>query len=255
MGKAASNPDALADLPRERWPRHIAIIMDGNGRWAERRGLPRIEGHRRGAKAVVRIIEEAARIGLEYLTLFAFSSENWRRSKTEINFLMMLYRRFLARHRAKLMRDNVRFVTIGRREGIPRKTLDEVDRTVEESAGNTGTVFCLAVNYGARQEIADAVRQIARRVKAGDLDPETITEETVAESLDTVGMPDPDLLVRTAGEMRISNFLLWQISYSELWVVEKCWPDFSESDLHEAVRTFASRERRFGRAGRQDEGT
>ncbi len=247
MSPATDTPEPLADVPREKWPRHIAIIMDGNGRWARRRHLPRIEGHRRGGQVVVRMVEEGARLGLECLTLFAFSSENWRRSKREVNFLMMLYRRFLAANRPKLMRDNVRFVPIGRREGIPERTLAEVDRTIEMSAGNTGMVFSLAVNYGGRQEITDATRRIAERVRRGELDPEEITEETVAGALDTAGLPDPDLLVRTAGEMRVSNFLLWQISYAELLVLEKCWPDFSEQDLHEAMRAYAGRERRFGR--------
>lgn len=252
MAESPDIPDVLADVPRDAWPRHVAIIMDGNGRWAKRRHLPRIEGHRRGGKVVVRMVEEGARIGLECLTLFAFSTENWRRSRKEVDFLMMLYRRFLAANRPKLMRDNVRFVPIGRREGIPAKTLEEVDRTVEMSAGNTGMIFSLAVNYGGRQEIADAARRIAQRVRTGELEPEAVNEETVAGELDTAGLPDPDLLVRTAGEMRISNFLLWQISYAELLVLEKCWPDFTEADLHEAIRAYAGRERRYGRVKERD---
>lgn len=247
-------PDALVDVPRAAWPKHVAIVMDGNGRWARRRRLARIEGHRRGAAAVRRVTEEAARLGLEQLTLFAFSSENWKRPADEISFLMELYRLHLLQERPTILRNNIRFVTIGRREGIPPETLIEVDRTAKASAGNSGLVLCLAVDYGGRQEIAEAARRLAKRACRGELDPDTISEETFAESLYTAGMPDPDLLIRTAGEMRISNFLLWQISYAELWVTETLWPDFDESCLHAAIRGFAARERRFGGLKSESEG-
>lgn len=249
MEEPSYTPEVLADVPRHRWPRHVAIIMDGNGRWARSRGLPRIEGHYRGAQVVPRITEEAARLGLAQLTLFAFSSENWRRPQEEIAALMELYRHYVVAERPSLVRNNVKFCTIGRREGIPADVLAEADKTVAGSAGNTGMTLCLAVNYGSRREITDAARRLAHRVRLGELDPDSITEETFAAALDTAGMPDPDLLIRTAGEMRLSNFLLWQMSYSELWVTPTLWPDFTASDLHAAIRDFAGRERRFGGLG------
>ena len=242
-------PQALADVPREAWPRHIAIIMDGNGRWARRRGLPRIEGHRRGAEVVRRITEEASRLGLEQLTLFAFSSENWKRPPEEIAFLMELYREYVVRQRPTILRNNLRFTTIGRRDGIPEAVLAEVDQTIRDSAANTGTRLCLAVNYGSRREIADAARRIAQRVRAGDLAPEDVTEATVADALDTAGMSDPDLLIRTASETRLSNFLLWQLSYAEFHVTPTLWPDFTEADLAAAIRDYAGRQRRLGGLG------
>jgi len=246
MAKTPEVPQELADVPRNAWPNHIAIIMDGNGRWAKSRGLPRFEGHRRGRETAHRITEECSRLGIGQLTLFAFSSENWRRPREEIEYLMKLYGDYVVRERPNLLKKQIRFKTIGRREGIPARVLAKVDRTVEVSAGYTGMTLCLAVNYGSRQEIADAVRRLAERAARGDLDPATITEETVAAALDTAGMPDPDLLIRTAGEMRLSNFLLWQMSYAELRVTETLWPDFREPDLWAAIRDFAQRERRFG---------
>jgi undecaprenyl diphosphate synthase len=242
-----SIPPALADVPRPKWPGHVAIIMDGNGRWAQNQGLPRIEGHRRGGRVVRAITKEAARLGLKQLTLFAFSAENWQRPAEEVAFLVDMYRRYLVWQRPTILKNDIRFVTIGRRDGIPPAALAEADRTVRLSADNRGLVLCLAVNYGGRQEIADAARRIAARVARGDLRPEDITEETVAGALDTAGMPDPDLLIRTAGETRVSNFLLWQISYAEFWSSPKCWPDFTAADLHQAIRDYAGRQRRFGR--------
>jgi undecaprenyl diphosphate synthase len=246
-------PKPLAQVPRERWPQHVAVIMDGNGRWARRRGLPRIEGHRQGGKAVRRISEEAHRLGLKQLTLYAFSSENWKRPADEVKALMDLYRKHMIEQRPLIMKNHSRLVTIGRRDGIPPEVLAEVDRTVEMSAANPGLTVCLAVNYGSRREIADAARRIAECVRRGEVEPGAITEETVSAALDTAGMPDPDLLVRTAGEMRLSNFLLWQLSYAELWVTETLWPDFSEADLWAAIAGYAKRERRFGGLGSQGE--
>jgi undecaprenyl diphosphate synthase len=239
-------PAALANVPRARWPRHIAIIMDGNGRWAQARGLPRFEGHRRGAETVRHITEEASRLGLVQLTLYAFSSENWRRPRKEVEFLMELYRLHLAEERPTMLKNNIRFRTIGRRDGIPATTLAEVDRTLRETSSNTGMTLCLAVNYGSRQEIADAARRLAERAASGGLDPASITEETLAAELDTAGMADPDLLIRTANERRLSNFLLWQMSYAEIWVTETLWPEFSEATLHEAILDYSQRVRRFG---------
>ena len=247
MAAGAYRPAALSAVPREAWPRHVAIIMDGNGRWARRRGLPRLEGHRRGAISARRVAEESSRLELEQLTLFAFSSENWNRPKGEVSALMELYRQHLVKVRSVFKEHNFRFQTIGRRDRIPPKTLAELERTIEIASKNTGPVLCLAVDYGGRQEILGAARRLAERVRDGELGSEEITEEVFGGALDTAGMRDPDLLIRTAGEMRVSNFLLWQISYAELWVTEKCWPEFNETDLHAGMAAYAGRERRFGR--------
>ena len=237
---------SLPDVPRERMPRHIAAIMDGNGRWAQQRGLPRIEGHRRGAASVRRATEACAQLGIGQLTLSCFSSENWKRPPDELDFLMHLLEHYAVEERPTIMANNVRVTMIGRRDGISPGALGAIDETIAMSAGNTGLCLCLAINYGARRELADAAREIARKVRAGQLEPEQITEQTVSDHLYTAGMTDPDLLIRTGGEMRVSNFLLWQISYAEIWVTELCWPDFDEAQLHAAIRDFASRERRFG---------
>jgi undecaprenyl diphosphate synthase len=246
----ASEQPALADVPAEKRPRHIAIIMDGNGRWARRQGLPRIEGHRRGAGVVRRITEECARLGLEQLTLYCLSSENWKRPAEEIAFLMQLLERYMISERALIMEQNIRVSVIGRRDGIFENALREMDHTVAMSAGNTGMRLCLAINYGSRTELVDACRSIALEVQGGRLRPDDISDETIAGHLYTAGMPDPDLLIRTAQEMRVSNFLLWQISYAEIWVTELFWPEFDEALLHTAIRDFASRDRRFGGLGK-----
>ncbi len=227
-------------------PAHVAIIMDGNGRWAKRQGKPRTHGHRAGAKTAREIIEHAARLGLKQLTLYSFSIENWRRPESEVNELMRLYVEYLISQRSIMMDNNIRFRQIGRRNGLPPDVLAEIDRTIAALDANTGMTLCLAVNYGGRAEITDAVRQIARRVKAGLLDPENIDEATVTESLYTANMPDPDLLIRTAGEMRLSNYLLWQISYSELYVTDVCWPEFGAEDFDLAIEAYRKRQRRFG---------
>ena len=243
---AIATDDRLADVPLARRPRHVAVIMDGNGRWAQRRDLPRIEGHRRGVASVRRTVEEGARLGLTQLSLYCLSSENWKRPQRELDFLMHLLEQYMIEERTTIMQQNITVSVIGRREGIPEATLAEMDRTVEMSAANTGMRLCLAINYGARGELVDAVRAIAAEVQQGRLDPATIDEALVSSKLYTAGMPDPDLLIRTAGEMRISNFLLWQISYAELWVTEKCWPEFELDDFHQSIRSFAARDRRFG---------
>lgn len=236
----------LAEVPRERWPRHIAIIMDGNGRWAERQHLPRIEGHRRGVSSVRSTTEECARLGIEQLTLYCLSSENWKRPQQEIDFLMHLLEQYMIEERSTIMDNNVRVRMIGRRAHIPAQVLSELDRTVEMSGSNTGMWLNLAINYGARAELVDAVRTIAQAVAAGELAADDIDEEAVARHLYTAPLADPDLLIRTAGEMRISNFLLWQISYAEIWVTPKCWPEFDVPTLHEAISAFAGRDRKFG---------
>jgi undecaprenyl diphosphate synthase len=243
---AADPLSRLPDVHPQRIPRHIAVIMDGNGRWAQQRGFPRVFGHRNGAAAVREVIEECNRLGVEALTLYSFSLENWKRPDDEIRALMMLYVTYLDGERERLARENMRFVQIGRRDGLPPEVLAASDRLVEATAGNTGATLCLAVNYGARAEITDAVRAIASRVQRGELDPSQIDESVIGASLYTAGLPDPDLLIRTAGEMRVSNYLLWQISYAELHVTDVLWPDFGVDDLHRAIRDFAGRRRRFG---------
>ncbi len=239
------------NIPRERLPRHIAIIMDGNGRWAIKRGEERIRGHQVGAKSVRKIVTECARLrkdfgGPDYLTLYSFSLENWKRPVDEVTFLMQMYIDYLRQERVTMMENNIRFQQIGRLDNLPDPVLEEVDRTLAETRHNDGLTLVLALNYGSRAEITDAVQAIAKKVKAGELEPRDISEATISEHLYTAGMPDPDLLIRTAGEMRISNYLLWQISYAELFVSDTLWPDFGEAELHAALQSFANRNRRFG---------
>jgi undecaprenyl diphosphate synthase len=236
----------LAGLDPDRLPRHIAVIMDGNGRWAQERGMPRQEGHRRGVRSVRAVIEECCRLGIGQLTLYCLSSENWKRPQAELEFLMALLRQYLIDERAEIMEQSIRFSIIGRRTGLPDEVQREMDETIRLSRDNTGLHLCLAINYGSRQEIVDAARGLAEQVRAGQLIPDEIDEDVFATALYTAGMPDPDLLIRTAGEMRVSNYLLWQISYAELWVTPLCWPDFTEATLHEALRDYAGRTRRYG---------
>jgi undecaprenyl diphosphate synthase len=243
---ASDAPSPIADIPAERRPRHIAIIMDGNGRWARGQNLPRVAGHQRGVDSVRRTTEECARLKIEQLTLYCLSSENWKRPQTEISFLMTLLEQYMIAERATIMDNNIRVRMLGRRDEIPAQVLAELDKTVAMSRANTGTWLNLAINYGGRAELVDAMQSIARQVAAGKLAPLDIRESTIAAELYTAGAPDPDLLIRTAGEMRISNFLLWQISYAEIWVTEKFWPEFDEATLHDAIRAYAARERRFG---------
>ncbi len=252
MRRRSPKADPLGRLPDvhpERIPRHIAIIMDGNGRWAKRRGFPREFGHRNGAASVRAVIEECGLLGVEVLTLYSFSMENWKRPPEEVSALMQLYMTYLEAEIERFMAENLRFRQIGRREGLAPEVLAAADRLTEMTKKNTGATLCLAVNYGARAEIVDAVRGIAERVKRGEIEPGAITDETVHEHLYTAGLPDPDLLIRTAGEMRVSNYLLWQISYAELHVTDVLWPDFGVAELHAAVRDFAGRTRKFGGLG------
>ncbi len=236
----------ILGVPFEARPKHIAVIMDGNGRWALRRGLPRIEGHRRGVASVRRVTEECARLDIEQLSLYCLSSENWKRPQHELEFLMHLLEQYMIEERSTIMEQNIRVSVIGRPNDIPEAVQREMQKTIEMSAANTGMRLCLAINYGSRLELVDAIRDIAAAVKAGQLDPADIDEAAISRHLYTAGMPDPDLLIRTAGEMRLSNFLLWQISYAEIWVTDLCWPEFRESDLHQAIRDYAARDRRFG---------
>jgi undecaprenyl diphosphate synthase len=220
--------------------------MDGNGRWARRQGLIRVRGHRAGSDTVREITTECARLGLDRLTLYAFSSENWKRPKREVNALMALLREFLVREREEIMANDIRFTVIGRVHLLPEDVREEIDRTIEVSRGNRGLTLCLALSYGGRAEIADAAKRIAEDAVAGRLDPAEIDEGTIAARLYDPELTDPDLLIRTAGEMRVSNYLLWQIAYSEFWVTPVCWPDFTVDLLHQALRDYADRERRFG---------
>jgi undecaprenyl diphosphate synthase len=237
---------AACGLSREQLPRHVAVIMDGNGRWAVQRGMPRIVGHRRGIQSVRACVEEGCRIGLDQLTLYCLSIENWKRPPRELTFLLRLLRHFLVVERKELIEQNVRLTMIGRREGLPSDVLREFDRTAALTAGASGMTLCLAVNYGGRTEIADAARRLAEDVRAGLVEPEQVDEARFGSYLSTAGMSDPDLLIRTAGELRVSNFLLWQISYAELYVTDVLWPAFRGDDLLAACRAFATRQRKFG---------
>ena len=227
-------------------PRSVAVIMDGNGRWARSRGFERVRGHEHGTTAVRETVEQCAWLGVEALTLYAFSEENWQRPSSEIEFLMALLKRFLVKERSDIMRNNIQLLHAGRRERLPNKVTKALDESIEMSAGNTGMRLCLAISYGGRAELRDAVVEIARGVKAGDCQPEDIDEDLISKHLYQPGLPHPDLLIRTANEMRVSNFLLWQISYAEIWVTDVCWPDFRKEHLWAAFADFGKRTRRFG---------
>ncbi|MFP4353554.1 MAG: isoprenyl transferase [Phycisphaerae bacterium] len=244
--KAIAQARARIGVPDEAIPRSVAIIMDGNGRWGRQRGKSRSAGHEEGGRNVRRIVTECARLGLEALTLYSFSIENWSRPAEEIKILMHLYAEYLRTERETMMSHNIRCRHLGRRQGLPDMVLEELDRTLHATASNTGMFFGLALNYGSRAEITDAVGRIAKQVAAGQLSPDQIDPATVSRNLDTADMPDPDLLIRTAGEVRLSNFLLWQISYSEFYVTDVYWPDFNEAEFHKAVIAYAARNRRFG---------
>lgn len=246
MANSPLDPEDVLGLSREKLPRHIAIIMDGNGRWAQAQGKPRIDGHARGAKNVREIVTHCSRLGVEVLTLYCFSTENWKRPQAEVDFLMELYVGYLLAERETIMDNNVRFRHIGRRDNLSDSVLKEMDETTAMSRKNTGLTLCLALNYGAREEIVDAIRNLVGDVEAGRLAVNEIDEIAVSNALYTVGLPDPDLLIRTADEQRISNFLLWQISYAEIYVSSKLWPEFGVADLNAAIKGFAARERRFG---------
>jgi undecaprenyl diphosphate synthase len=234
------------DVPIQARPKHIAIIMDGNGRWAQQRNLSRSEGHLHGVETVGRVMEACRDWGIQVLTLYCFSSENWKRPEAELEFLMDLLTRYLIDERQRLIENNMRVRIIGQRSGLPKKVLDEIDRTLQVCQAHSGMTLCLAINYGSRAELVGAIRNIASKVQQGQLLADQIDEALVSSQLSTAGLPDPDLLIRTSGEMRISNFLLWQISYSEFWVTRTLWPDFDRGDLLEAIRQYANRDRRFG---------
>jgi len=233
-------------LDPEKLPRHLAIIMDGNGRWAQERMLKRIVGHRKGVETVRTIVEESSLLGIKYLTLFAFSSENWLRPKTEVRSLMALLKRYLARETSRMMNNNIRFNVIGDRGELPADVNDAVDESVTRTAGNSGMVLTLALSYGARREIVSAAARLAADLASGTIGAEAINEGLFSRYLFTADMPDPDFLIRTSGEMRISNFLLWQIAYTELYFTEVNWPDFGKDEFYRALADFQARERRYG---------
>lgn len=238
--------ESLGRLDPGAVPAHVAIIMDGNGRWAAKRGLPRIAGHRAGAKAIRESIAASIELGIRYLTIYSFSSENWRRSAEEVSGLMGLFVEVLERELDNLQRQNVRVRVIGSADGVPEPTMSAFRRTEALTADNDALTLVVALNYGGRGEITEAVRAIAASAHAGELDPAAIQEQTIAEHLYTADIPDPDLVIRTSGEMRVSNFLLWQLAYAELWVTGVLWPDFKRGDLLRAVVDFQKRSRRFG---------
>ena len=227
-------------------PVHVAIIIDGNGRWAKKRGLPRTAGHAQGARVVEQILEDADHMGIRYLTVYAFSTENWSRPDSEVKALMNLLRTYMKTSLAKCARNNVRIRVIGDKSRLDSDLQASIANLEKETASNTGIGFQIAINYGSRDEIVRALRKAAQRVKDSELNPEDITEDMISDGLDTAGIPDPDLLIRTGGEERISNFLLWQTAYSELYFCDAAWPDFNKAELEKAVDAFNNRERRYG---------
>ncbi|TWJ32948.1 Undecaprenyl pyrophosphate synthetase [Geobacter argillaceus] len=230
----------------DKLPRHVAVIMDGNGRWAKARMLRRIVGHRKGVETVRVIVEECSRVGIGFLTLYAFSAENWSRPKTEVHALMALLKKYIRMEVPRMQQNNIRFNVIGAREELPPDVRQVVSDAIAVTSGNTGMTLTLALSYGARQEIVRACRSVAADIAAGRIAPEAMTEKDLASYLYTADMPDPDLLIRTSGETRVSNFLLWQMAYTELYFTEVNWPDFTVQELHKAFNDFRQRERRYG---------
>ena len=235
----------------ERMPQHVAIIMDGNGRWAKRQGLARMFGHKQGVTVVHNITEAAAELGLRYLTLYTFSTENWNRPKEEVDALMTLLVDTIAKETPTLMRNNVRLLTIGDLDRLPNAAREKFLGCIQQTAGNTGLSLVIALSYSSRWEITNAVRQAAEMAQNGDIRPEDINEEMVSDLMTTKGMPDPDLLIRTSGELRISNFLLWQLAYSELYFTDCLWPEFTVEEFYKAIVDYQHRERRFGKTSEQ----
>ena len=227
-------------------PRHIAIIMDGNGRWAKERGLPRTEGHRRGAESVRAMTEACRELGVQYLTLYAFSSENWKRPKREVDALMKLLEHYLKREVKEMMKNNIKLQAIGRLHDLPESCQRELHRAIETTANNTELTLILALSYGGREEIVDGVKSLIESIEKGHLDKAMINNEVFSKHLYTRYYPDPDLLIRTSGELRLSNFLLWQLSYTEFYITDKLWPDFRKPELEEAIASYSKRQRRFG---------
>ncbi len=241
----------MDNMQQEKLPRHLAIIMDGNGRWAQERMLRRIVGHQKGVETVRGIVEECSRLGIGFLTLYAFSAENWLRPKTEVKALMTLLKKYIKAETPRMMHNNIRFNTIGNRDDLPADVNQAIDEAITRTSGNTGMVLTLALSYGARQEIIRAARFLAADLAAGRVTNDKVDEALFAGYLYTADVPEPDFLIRTSGEMRISNFLLWQLAYTELYFSEVNWPDFTIPELHKALRDYQARERRFGRTSDQ----
>ena len=233
-------------MDKENLPQHIAIILDGNRRWAKAKGIPVAMGHKEGAKTVEKIVRYANKIGIKYITVYAFSTENWKRTAEEVSSLMGLFQSYLDDYSKRADSENIRVKIIGSRDGLSKKMKASIDKCMQRTKDNTGTTFNIALNYGGRDEIVRSVKQIAKQVKENEIDIENITEQTISNNLYTKGEPDPDLLIRTSGEIRTSNFLPWQLVYSEFLFVEKNWPDFSEQDLDEAIEIYQKRNRKFG---------
>ncbi len=241
----------MHQLDPQKLPEHLAIIMDGNGRWAQQRMLKRIVGHQRGAETVNMVVEQSWQLGIKYLTLFAFSSENWSRPAIEVRALMTLLKKYIQKETARMMRKNIRYNVIGKRSDLPDDVNQTLDDAIKETSGNTGMVLTLALSYGGRQELCMAATKVTKDVIAGKLSVDNITTDIFENYLDTGGLPDPDFLIRTSGEMRISNFLLWQLAYTELYFTETNWPDFTINEFHKALLDYQSRERRFGKTSDQ----
>jgi undecaprenyl diphosphate synthase len=233
----------------EKLPKHVAIIMDGNGRWARQKAMNRVTGHEEGTESVRVVVRTSREIGIKYLTLYAFSEENWKRPKYEITALMTILKRFLKSELKEMQENGIRFITIGRTHKLPEDIRNLIEDTVAKTAMNTNMTLALALSYGGRQEIYDAVQKIAKRIVSGDIQPSDINEELISDFLYTAGMPDPDLLIRTSGEYRISNFLLWQIAYTEIYITPALWPDFRREEYLKAIEEYQKRDRRFGGAG------
>ncbi|WP_199618022.1 isoprenyl transferase [Paenibacillus alkalitolerans] len=244
----AKNPDR--EMPahsRENIPQHVAIIMDGNGRWAKSKGMPRIAGHRAGMKNVRTITMAANELGVKVLTLYAFSTENWKRPKEEVDFLMKLPQEFFPLEIDELKKNNVRIRMMGSKEGLPRHSLDAVEAAIEETKDNTGLILNFALNYGGRRELLLGIRRLAEHIRDGEITPDDISEQLFDSYLQSEGLPEPDLLIRTSGEVRISNFMLWQLAYTELWFTDVFWPEFSREHFFEAIRSYQGRARRYGK--------
>ena len=240
-----------SQIDKARMPRHVAIIMDGNGRWAKKQGLARMYGHKQGVETVHRITETAAELGIQYLTLYTFSTENWNRPKEEVDALMTLLVDTIAKETPTLMKNNVRLLTIGDTERLPEGAKRKFEQCMEETSGNTGLRLVIALSYSARWEITNAMQAAVRKAQTGELKAEDVNEELVSSLMTTAGMPDPDLLIRTSGELRISNFLLWQLAYSELYFTDCLWPEFTEEEFCKAIVDYQHRERRFGKTSEQ----
>lgn len=250
-GSLSSHTHTGNGLEKDRLPRHVAIIMDGNGRWAQRRSLGRVEGHKRGKDAVETVVETCREIGIEYVTLYAFSTENWQRPPTEVRALMALLQRYLRNELQQMMKKNVRLRAVGDLDRLPPKVRDSLEAVISATRNNTGLTVILALSYGAREELVHAARTLAAAVQQGELSPQDITEQHLTQALWTADIPDPDFLIRTSGEFRLSNFLLWQMAYTELYVTDTLWPDFTRDEFLRALANYQSRERRFGRTAEQ----